>query len=55
MAGENAYHSEASIEQGQHQDDAGNQAQESAQESNDVGGDNNSDSQEESRVAEGNF
>lgn len=55
MAGENAYHSEASIEQGQKQDDAGNQAQESAQESNDVGGDNNSDSQEESRVAEGNF
>ena len=53
MAGENPYQS--GNEEGQSQDNSGNQNQESAQESNDVGGDNNSNSEEESRVAEGNF
>ena len=55
MAGENAYQDQSAIEQGQQADSGGDQAQESAQESSSVGGDNNSDSQEESRVAEGNF
>lgn len=55
MAGENAYHDEASESAGESADSGGNDSQESAQESNDVGGDNNSNSEEESRVAEGNF
>jgi hypothetical protein len=55
MAGENAYQDQSAIEQGQQADSGGDQAQESAQESSSVGGDNNSNSEEESRVAEGNF
>lgn len=55
MAGENAYHSETDTSAGEAADAGGNEAQAEAQESNDVGGDNNSNSEEESRVAEGNF
>ncbi len=55
MAGENIYHSEESIEQGQAIDETGNEAQEEAQQENEVGGDNNSDAAEEAAVAEGNF